>query len=168
MFSTTRLNAVRNTDQEWMEFAITLAVYATHTGQRPFASVIVNKDMQVLAVGAGSETEHRPTRHSELLAIERACREIGGLLHGCTLFNTHEPCVMCAGAIAHSKLSRLVYGSSRSDFPQYMFRHKQVGCQDILAETYPVPEVVSGVLRAECIELFDKETSQEGMPHNAS
>lgn len=145
-----------------MRLAIDVAKHAKACGMRPFGSVIVNAEGQVLAIASGSETKTNPTRHSELIAIKQACATVGGLLHQATLYQTHEPCAMCAGAICHSKLGKVVIGSMRSDLPQ-LFRQRQITGLAILGDTtYPPLVVTSAIYRAECIALFDDEVRLAG------
>lgn len=98
-------------DSFYMKEALALAERAMAAGEVPVGAVIV-KDGEILS-GAYNlrETNGIATAHAELLAIEEACRRLGGWrLSGCTLYVTLEPCPMCAGAIVNSRLDRVVYG----------------------------------------------------------
>lgn len=145
------------TNEEGMLLAILVAKRARLSGMRPFGSVIVD-DVHRRTVGqaGGTETAINPVRHSELVAIKQACAERGGLLQGCTLFQTHMPCHMCVGAIKHAKIGRVIVGSTREDLPA-LFRSCRIHATDLLLDTSTPPEVVVGVLRTECIALFDEE-----------
>lgn len=145
-------------DRHWMGFAVAEGAYSAECGERPFGCLIVRNGI-VIAKGWGSESPTDPIRHSEIGAIQEACERVGGLLQGCTLYSTHEPCTLCCGAIAHSKLSRVVYGSARADLP-LLFRQRWISAEDLLADTSNPPQVVSGILRDECIALFDEEVSK--------
>lgn len=136
--------------------AISLARRAQEFGHRPFGSLIVSPRGEILAGEYGSELDHDSTRHSEVLAIQQAERLRRGLLHDCTLFQTFEPCTYCAGAILHAKLSRVVIGAMRADLPQ-LFRQKKYTSTMLFMDTTTPPEVVVGVLREECVALFDIE-----------
>jgi tRNA(adenine34) deaminase len=125
-------------------------------GERPFGCVITTEYDVVIATSSGSELLLDVTRHSELVAIRQAQGRMDGLLRGCTLYSTHEPCLMCAGACCHAKLSRVVFGSYRNDLP-LLFRKRRLPVEVLLEDTSQPPEVVSGVLRDECIRLFDQE-----------
>lgn len=141
-----------------MGLAIAAAKRAQSVGLRPFGSVIVDGDDRVLGIAGGSETATNPTRHSEMVAIKMACWERAGLLYGCTLFQTHEPCMGCCGFILHAKLARVVVGSMRSDLPQ-LFRQRDTQMHDLLADTSNPPFVVAvgSPILGECVALFDDE-----------
>lgn len=147
-------------DRFWMQRAIGEAEFALESNERPFGCVIVQNGVTI-ARGRGSETRTDPTRHSEIVAIHQACYRIGGLLHGCTLYSTHECCAMCCGAINHAKLSRVVFGSYRSDLG-VLFRRRNFSAADLLADTSHPPDVVGGVCQDECIGLFASELLQPG------
>jgi tRNA(adenine34) deaminase len=142
-------------DQIQMARAIDRAKHAETLGMRPFGCVIVNTDGMVLAESWGSETPTDPTRHSEIIAIQDACRATGGKLLGCTIYSTHEPCVMCCGAIMHAKLSRVIYGSARQDLPS-LFRARWIRAHELLEDTSH-PPVVGRCQIDECVSLFAKE-----------
>lgn len=139
-----------------MQEAIHWALRARELGQRPFGTVIMDRTGGFLAAAAGSETPIRPTRHSEVLAIEAACRELGGLLYGCTMYQTHEPCHMCAGAIKHAKIERVVWGTGRNDLPE-LFRPYTTSTRALLQDTTAPVSVTEGVCWSECLALFDQE-----------
>ena len=120
-------------DVFYMNQALTLAEEALRSGEVPVGALIV-KDGEILC-GAYNlrETNGVATAHAELLAIEEACRLLGGWrLSGCTLYVTLEPCPMCAGAIVNSRIDRVVYGvkdpaagccGSVLNFNSYPFNH---------------------------------------------
>lgn len=154
-------------DEFRMECAIRYARIAEAQGMRPFGNIIIGPDGMIIGVGGGSESLTDPTRHSEMRAIRAACYSRKGLLQGCTLYSTHEPCMMCTGAILHAKLSRVVWGSFRQDLPE-LFRPLSMGLARFGDTTHP-PEVKGGVLRAQCIALFAGELAstvdfQAGVP----
>lgn len=143
--------------------AIRLARWAAGRGERPFGCVIVDEYGDIIGAGSGSETATDPTRHSEITAIRMACADRGDLLRGCTLYSTHEPCAMCCGAISHSKVSVVVYGSARNDLPT-LFRSRSHEGLSLLADTSH-PPLVERALAVECVSLFDGEVAkrrQEG------
>ncbi len=146
-------------DQFWMKRAIDLARHAERLGVRPFGCVIVDEEGQEIATAFGSEVEGDPTRHSEMLAIQEACRIKKGYLHGCTIYSTHEPCMMCTGAILHSHLSRVVFGSERVDIPE-LFREYDTPYSERFADSSHPPEVIAGCLSEACIRLFNLERSE--------
>lgn len=100
-------------DQQFMQRALELASLAAQLGEVPVGAVIVQDD-RIIAEGYNlRELQKCATAHAELLAIERACRALGGWrLPRCTLYVTLEPCPMCAGAIINARIDRVVYGAS--------------------------------------------------------
>jgi tRNA(adenine34) deaminase len=155
------MRSVDRSDSTYMEIAVDHAQAAQMDGDRPFGCVVADDLGTIVGVGKGSEREWDPTRHSEIAAIQEACLHRGGLLQGCTLYSTHEPCVMCIGAINHAKLSRVVFGSWRCDLPQlFRTRGTFTSAVALLSDTSHPPEIVSGVLRKECIKLFDEEVKE--------
>ena len=97
------------------------------------------------------EQDNDPTAHAEIVAIRNAAKKIGNYrLDGLTMVVTLEPCGMCAGAIAQSRIKRLVFGS-------FDEKYGAVGSVwDLLRDTRAIykPEVLSGVLAKECGELL--------------
>lgn len=82
----------------------------------PFGCVIV-KDGKILAEGSNRVTsDNDPTAHAEVVAIRKACRELGNFqLTGCDLYTTCEPCPMCLGAIYWARPDRIFYAANRAD-----------------------------------------------------
>ena len=99
-------------DEKWMRLALEQAKLARDMGEIPVGAVIV-RDGEVVSVAHNlCETEHQATAHAEMLAIDRACRALGtNRLSGCTLYVTLEPCPMCAGALIHARLDRVVFAA---------------------------------------------------------
>ncbi|MDR0805227.1 MAG: tRNA adenosine(34) deaminase TadA [Enterobacteriaceae bacterium] len=100
-------------DEDWMRYALELADRADKAGEIPVGAVLV-LDNKVIGEGWNrSISRHDPTAHAEIMALQQ-----GGLvvqnyrLLNATLYVTLEPCVMCAGAMVHSRIQRLVYGAS--------------------------------------------------------
>ncbi len=99
------------TDYELMGAALDEARQAAALGEVPVGAVVVRRGEIVAAAHNTRETERNAVHHAELLAIERACRALGGWrLWECELFVTLEPCPMCAGAVINSRIRRVVYG----------------------------------------------------------
>ena len=99
-------------DELWMEQAIRAAQRGLKAGEVPVGAVVVCEDK---VVGRGwnlNLTNSDPTAHAEIIALREAGANIGNhRLGSCTLFATIEPCPMCAGALVHARLKRLVYGA---------------------------------------------------------
>lgn len=103
-------------DAEYMGLALALAKAAAEGGETPVGCVIVDEATgEVLSRAAnGPIGMTDPTAHAEILALRRAAEEIGNyrLRPNLTLYVTLEPCAMCAGAISHARIARVVYGAS--------------------------------------------------------
>jgi tRNA(adenine34) deaminase len=101
------------TDADYMRHALELAKMAQDAGEVPVGAVVV-KDGEIIGRGFNAPiSRHDPSAHAEMMALREAARNIGNYrLVGCELFVTLEPCLMCAGAIMHARIARLVYGAS--------------------------------------------------------
>jgi tRNA(adenine34) deaminase len=100
-------------DESFMALALQEAQAAAANGEVPVGAVVV-RDGVVIAVGRNSPiTDHDPTAHAEIVALRAAAKAVGNYrLEGCDLFVTLEPCTMCAGAMLHSRLKRVVFGAA--------------------------------------------------------
>ena len=96
-----------------MDQAIEIARQGIATGDVPVGAIVVNKDGQIIGQGSNErEANNDPTAHAEIVAIRSAASRIkNSRLDGCTLIVTLEPCAMCAGAIAQSRISNLIFGA---------------------------------------------------------
>lgn len=99
-------------DGRWMDEALALAREAGARGEVPVGAVVV-KDGAVVGRGGNAPiAASDPTAHAEIAALRDAARTLGNYrLPGCELFVTLEPCAMCAGAILHSRIARVIYGA---------------------------------------------------------
>jgi tRNA(adenine34) deaminase len=103
-----------NDDMEYLRAAMREAGAAEAAGEVPVGAVVVYRG-EVIARGQNRVLrDHDPTGHAEMVALRQAGRELGNyrLAAGCALYVTLEPCAMCAGAILHARISRLVYGAA--------------------------------------------------------
>lgn len=96
-----------------MRAALAVAQEALRTGDVPVGAIVLNKNNEVISQGRNKrEALGDPTAHAEIVAIRAAAESLGTWrLDGCILVVTLEPCAMCAGAIAQSRISTLVFGA---------------------------------------------------------
>ena len=100
-------------DAARMRESLRLAVRAAERGEVPVGALVV-KDGKVIGRGYNAPISSKdPTAHAEIQALREATKNLGNYrLEGCSLYVTLEPCAMCAGAIIHARIARLVYGAS--------------------------------------------------------
>ena len=98
---------------KWMAHALSLARHAALADEVPVGALVLDPHGQVIAEGSNAPiSSHDPTAHAEIIALRRAAKTLGNYrLTGCSLVVTLEPCAMCAGAIAHARIARLIYGA---------------------------------------------------------
>ena len=138
-------------DERWMGEAIALAREAARRGEVPVGAVVV-KDGSVIGRGGNAPiAASDPTAHAEIAAMREAARALGNYrLPGCTLYVTIEPCAMCAGAILHARIRRLVFGA----------RDPKTGACGSVIDLFAVPRLnhhataAGGVLADECGRLL--------------
>jgi tRNA(adenine34) deaminase len=102
-------------DEIFMSRALDLARWAAEAGEAPIGCVIVDETGAVIAEGANAPiASYDPTAHAEIVALRKAAAALQNyrLKPNLTLYVTLEPCAMCAGAISHARIARLVYGAS--------------------------------------------------------
>ncbi|BCU54573.1 tRNA-specific adenosine deaminase [Enterobacter kobei] len=139
------------THEYWMRHALTLAQRAWDEGEVPVGAVLVHNN-QVIGEGWNRPIgRHDPTAHAEIMALRQ-----GGLVQqnyrllDTTLYVTLEPCVMCAGAMVHSRIGRLIFGA----------RDAKTGAAGSLIDVLHHPgmnhrvEIVEGILRDECAGML--------------
>lgn len=137
-------------DIAFMREAMALAKMAEDIDEVPVGALIV-RDGKIIAKAYNTrESTKCATHHAEILAIEEACRVLGGWrLPGCTIYVTMEPCAMCAGAIINARIPRVVFGAPDLRFGAF-------GSLINLAEV-PLnhkPEILGGVLGEENVEIL--------------
>ena len=138
-------------DQAWMRHALMLAERAAGAGEVPVGAVVV-KDGQIVGEGWNRPiVDHDPSAHAEIVALRAAGAALGNYrLPGTTLFVTLEPCAMCAGAILHARVARLVFGA----------RDPKAGAVESVYELIAKPQLnhvvdwQGGVLAEDCAELL--------------
>jgi tRNA(adenine34) deaminase len=99
-------------DELWMEEALRCAQRALEAGEVPIGAVVVHRGGIVGRGWNRNITDSDPTAHAEIVALREAGATVGNhRLGDCNLFVTIEPCAMCAGAMVHARIERLVYGA---------------------------------------------------------
>ena len=155
---------INELDLDFMKRALSLAKEAADEGEAPIGAIIV-RDGKIVSVGRNRrEKDKNALGHAEIEAIDNACKTLGGWrLIGCTMYVTLEPCPMCAGAIIHARIERVVFGAydkkagscgSVTNLFELPYNHK--------------PELIGGVLEEECslalTEFFrDLRTSKQSL-----
>ena len=140
-------------DESWMEQALEQARMAAQAGEVPVGALVI-KDGEIIGLGHNRNLlDHDPAAHAEIVALRQAAARLGNhRLTGCEMFVTIEPCAMCAGALVHARLARLVYGAS----------DPKAGAAGSVLQVLNHPglnhkmEVRSGVLAEKCSEILQK------------
>lgn len=138
-------------DEKFMGLALDLAREAGAVGEVPVGALIV-LDGEVVGRGFNQPIgRHDPTAHAEVMALRDAATRLGNYrLPGCTLYVTLEPCAMCAGAIMHARIERVVFGA----------RDLKTGAAGSIIDLFAEPRlnhhatIVGGVLTEECGSLL--------------
>ena len=133
-----------------MRLALAQAKEAALEGEVPVGAVVVRGEQVISAAHNRRENGRSALAHAELLAIEAACRALGGWrLWECELYVTLEPCPMCAGAAINARLQRVIYGAS----------DPKAGCCGSVLDLFSAPfnhhpAVLSGLLAEESAALL--------------
>jgi len=135
-----------------MQAALSLAKVAADKGDVPVGAIVVNEAGEILGTGQNlREQSNDPTAHAEVIAIRQAAEKIGSWrLDDLTIVVTLEPCAMCAGAIAQSRIKRLVFGP-------WDVKAGAVGSvMDVIRDPRALTkvEVVTGIMEKECSEVL--------------
>jgi tRNA(adenine34) deaminase len=140
-------------DAIWMELALEQAELAAMAGEVPVGALVI-KDGEIIGQGHNRNLlDNDPTAHAEIVALRQAAARLGNhRLTGCTMVATIEPCSMCAGALIHARIARLVYGAS----------DPKAGAagSTVLVINHPSlnhrMEVTAGVLAGKCSEILQR------------
>ncbi|MEC5318905.1 tRNA adenosine(34) deaminase TadA [Brenneria populi subsp. brevivirga] len=151
-------------DEYWMRHALTLALRAQDEGEVPVGAVLV-LDNQAIGEGWNRPIGHHdPTAHAEIMALRQAGMVLRNYrLLDTTLYVTLEPCIMCAGAMIHSRIGRLVYGAA----------DEKTGAAGSLMDILRHPgmnhqiTIDSGVLAAECSSMLSHFFRMRRAQHKA-
>ena len=148
-------------DAAWMRIALEEAALALKAGEVPVGALVI-EDGEIVGRGHNRTIlDHDPSAHAEIVALrEAAARLRNHRLTGCEMFVTIEPCAMCAGALVHARVARLVYGAS----------DPKAGAVSSVLQVVNHPglnhkmEVTSGVLERECSEILQKFFREKRKP----
>jgi tRNA(adenine34) deaminase len=141
----------RNDDEVWMQRALAEAKAAQESGEVPVGTVIVKDGVLVAAGQNRNLRDHDPSAHAEIVALRAAGSALGNhRLEGCEMYVIIEPCAMCAGALVHARLKRLIYGAKDSkagavESAIQVLNHPKLNHQ---------MEVTGGVLEEQCSQLL--------------
>jgi tRNA(adenine34) deaminase len=106
-------DASASNDERWMGVALTLAREAASRGEVPVGAIVVREGEVIGRGGNAPISGSDPTAHAEIVALREAGARLGNYrLPGCSIYVTLEPCAMCAGAIQHARLARVVFGAN--------------------------------------------------------
>ncbi len=140
-------------DAAWMELALEQARLAAAAGEVPVGALVI-KDGEIIGSGHNRNLlDNDPTAHAEIVALRQAAARLGNhRLVGCVMVATIEPCSMCAGALIHARIARLVYGAS----------DPKAGAAGSTVQVINHPrlnhhmEVTAGVLAGRCSEILQE------------
>jgi tRNA(adenine34) deaminase len=138
-------------DERFMRLALALAHNAEAAGEVPVGAVVV-KNGAVIGKGWNSPiSRNDPTAHAEILALREAAMALNNYrLDGATLYVTMEPCPMCAGALVHARVRRLVFATRDLRFGGVRAKFR-IADSDLLNHQV---EIVEGVLAPECVQVL--------------
>jgi tRNA(adenine34) deaminase len=139
------------TDHEFMELAVQEALQASRAGEVPVGAVLARDGVVVARDHNCPISLNDPTAHAEILVLRAGAARMGNYrLTGCELYVTIEPCLMCAGAIVQSRISRLIFGA----------RDDKAGAVKSIYHILEDPrlnhrvQVIEGVLGEQCQEIM--------------
>ena len=140
-------------DERFLRRALELAAEAEKLGEVPVGAVVVLNG-EIIGEGFNSPIAlNDPTAHAEMIALRAAALTSGNYrLEGATLYATLEPCIMCAGAIVHSRVERLVFGARDLRFGGVRSKFRLADSELLNHKV----EIVEGLLGAECTEMLQR------------
>ncbi|WP_193194168.1 nucleoside deaminase [Nostoc sp. MG11] len=137
------------------EYFMRLALAEAKKGDAPYGAVIV-KDNEVVAVAHNTVSrDSDPSAHAEINVIRSLTAKLKNpSLEGYSIYTTGEPCPMCATACVWTGVSEIVYGASIQDLISVNQSQINISCEEIIAQSFREIQVIKGVLKNECLELF--------------
>jgi len=140
-------------DEQYMRRALAEARKALAAGEVPVGAVIVRGDEVIASAHNGPVCLSDPSAHAEILALRRAAAAEGNYrLAGTTLYVTIEPCLMCAGALVHARVARLVFGATDPKGGAVVSLYRVLGDARLNHRI----DVTGGVLSEECGEILSR------------
>lgn len=147
------METVLEGDEKWMRIALAEAERARDAGEVPVGAVLVRKGGLLASARNSPISLHDPSAHAEILAIRAAAAAVGNYrLPGTTLYVTLEPCLMCAGAILHARIARLVFGAADPKGGATVFLGRLFEDRRLNHEV----TVTEGILREACAEILSR------------
>ena len=139
-------------DLFWMKQAFDQALIAGEQGEVPVGAVLVGENNQLLSSGRNQVVQtNDPTAHAEIVALRNAATQLNNYrLENTTLYVTLEPCCMCAGALVHARIKRLVFATRD-------FKAGAAGSVFNLLQGHPLNHQVhidDGILQRDCFDLL--------------
>ncbi len=142
---------LKSLDEKWMSRCQALAKKAEAEGEVPVGAIIVKEDKLISEGFNQPISQHDPTSHAEIMALRNAAQELENYrLPDTTLYVTLEPCAMCAGAIIHARVERVVFGAFDPKGGAAGSLFDILGTDKLNHEV----EVTGGVLETECAVLL--------------
>ncbi|RUT09612.1 hypothetical protein DSM106972_001070 [Dulcicalothrix desertica PCC 7102] len=137
------------------EYFMRIALEAAKKGDAPYGAVIVKNNEVVTVAHNTVRQDCNPTAHAEINAIRKLTANLKNTsLEGYTIYTTGEPCPMCATACVWTGISQIVYGASIKDLMEVKQSQIDISCEEIIAKSFKNITVTRGVLRFECMDLF--------------
>ncbi|MBH8555109.1 nucleoside deaminase [Nostocaceae cyanobacterium CENA357] len=139
------------------EYFMHLALTEAKKGDAPYGAVIV-KDNDVVALAHNTvRRDSDPSAHAEINVIRSLTAKLKNpSLEGYSIYTTGEPCPMCATACVWTGISEIIYGTSIKDLISIKQSQIDLSCEEIIAKSSRNIKVTKGVLKKECLELFNE------------
>ncbi|WP_414545712.1 nucleoside deaminase [Nostoc sp. CCY0012] len=138
------------------EYFMRLALEAAKKGDAPYGAVIV-KNNEVVAVAHNTvKQDCDPSAHAEINVIRSLTAKLKNpSLEGYSIYTTGEPCPMCATACVWSGISEIIYGASIQDLVSVNQSQIDISCEEVIAKSFRNIKVTRGILKNECLALFN-------------